>query len=510
MTPAISPRIDLHYRVEVDGASRRIDLPFTTAVLADLSGMPAEPLPPVADRRFVDVDIDGFDRFMRAIAPRLVLTLADTTVAGHDLDVELRFARIDDFAPSAIVRQVAALAAAVGGPARESVGRQIDAIVQNPAFVRLESAWRSLRRLVAANEPDGLCPVRVMSISRADLAKTLKRYKGTAWDQSPIFKKLYTEGLGSPGADPVGCIVADFEFDHGQRDVEMLGELRKIAAACQAPMLAAASPSLLQMDSWQELSKPRDIVKIFQTPEYEAWRALRADEDSAWLVLTVLRYVERSPWRSVPLGEGATYDEGQRDAQPAPLHANAAYLLAAAIQRSFRIEGWFDAIEGLAGGVALGDLPRDAGTGPTEKPIDDRRIAQLTDTGLTALAVHERTGVALFPHLATLAKPADYDDPDAHRNARVGVGLPYRLMVGRVAHFLCQIVRDSAMVGLRADEMQRRLQAWMDDYSEPPVGAPDRGAGARRPFSLAELSVEPSGDESGGFATRVRLLPRRV
>lgn len=509
MTPAIPPRVDLHYHVEVDGVSRRIDLPFTTAVLADLSGMPAEPLSPVAERRFVDVDADGFDRFMRATAPRLVLTLPDMRAAGNDLHVDLRFARIDDFEPPAIVRQVPALAAAVGGPAHEAVCRQIDAIVQHPAFVRLESAWRALQRLVAANESDGLCPLRVMSISKGDLAKTLKRFKGTMWDQSPIFKRLYTEGLGSDGADPVGCIVVDFEFDHGPRDVEMLGELRAIAAACQAPLLAAAATSLMQMESWQELSNPRDIAKIFQTPEYEAWRALRAEEDSAWLVLTVLRYVERPPWRGVPLGDGTTYDEARGDdAPPAPLYATAACLLAAAIQRSFRIEGWFAAIEGLTGVGAFEDLARDTETGPTEKPVDERRIVQLADMGLTVLAVHERTGIALFPRLATLAKPAEFDDPDVQDNARIAAGLPYRLMVGRLAHFLRRIVRDTAMVSLGAEQMQSRLQAWIDDYCEPPAGAPDRGAGARRPLAFAEVTVEPSGAEPGALATRFRVRPK--
>lgn len=509
MTSAIPPRVDLHYRVEVDGVSRRIDLPFTTAVLADLAGMPAEPLPPVRDRHFVDVDAEGFDRYLRATAPRLLLTLPDLHAAGSTVDVELRFLRLDDFAPPALVRQVPALAAAVAGPAHAAVCRQLDAIVAHPDFLRLESAWRGLQRLVAANEPDGLCPVRVMSISKAELAKTLTRHKGTARDQSPIFKRLYTEALGSAGAEPVGCIVVDFEFDHGPRDLEMLGELRQIAAACQAPLLAAAAPPLLQMESWQELSIPRDIAKIFQMPEYEAWWALRADEDAAWLVLTVLRYVERLPWRGVALGGGAVYDEGQAGGLlPAPLYAGAAWLLASAIQRAFRVHGWFDSIEGLTGGGAFEDLPRDGACGPTEKPVDDHRIEQLARMGLTVLAVHERSGIALFPRLATLAKAAEFDDPDAGRHARVAVGLRYRLVVGRLAHFMRQIVRDGAMVGLGAVEMQRRLQAWLADYSEPPAGAPDRAAGACRPLARAEVTVEPSAAETGVLVARFSVRPK--
>ena len=84
---------------------------------------------------------------------------------------------------------------------------------------------------------------------------------------------------GQFGGEPYGCLVGDYHFDHSPRDVEILGEMSKVAAAAHAPFLTGADPSLMQMESWSELATPRDLTKIFQTPEYAAWRSLRESEE---------------------------------------------------------------------------------------------------------------------------------------------------------------------------------------------------------------------------------------
>src|SRR5262245_35804388 len=136
---------------------------------------------------------------------------------------------------------------------------QINQILHHEEFQKLEGAWRGLHHLVNNTETDEMLKIRVMNISKADLAKTLKRYKGTNWDQSRLFKRIYEEEYGQFGGEPFGCLVGDYYFDHSAPDVEMLGELAKIAASAHSPFIAAASPTSMQMDSWQELSNPRDL-----------------------------------------------------------------------------------------------------------------------------------------------------------------------------------------------------------------------------------------------------------
>src|SRR4051812_13411811 len=144
---------------------------------------------------------------------------------------------------------------------------QINLILHNEEFQKLEGAWRGLHYLVNNTESDEQLKIRVMNVSKKDLHKTLKKFKGAAWDQSPIFKKLYEEEYGQLGGEPYGCLVGDYFFDHSPVDVEILGEMGKIASAIHAPFISGTASSLFQMESWQELANPRDVAKIFSTPE---------------------------------------------------------------------------------------------------------------------------------------------------------------------------------------------------------------------------------------------------
>ena len=118
---------------------------------------------------------------------------------------------------------------------------QINQIMHHPEFQQLESAWRGLHHLVNNTETDEQLKIRVMNISKNELGKTLKRYKGTAWDQSPIFKRVYEEEFGQFGGEPFGCLVGDYYFNHGPQDVELLGEMAKVSAAAHTPFIAAAA-----------------------------------------------------------------------------------------------------------------------------------------------------------------------------------------------------------------------------------------------------------------------------
>ena len=91
---------------------------------------------------------------------------------------------------------------------------QINLILHHADFQKLEGAWRGLHYLVNNTETDEMLKIRVMNISKQDLGKTLKRYKGTAWDQSPLFKKVYEAEYGQFGGEPFGCLVGDYYFDH--------------------------------------------------------------------------------------------------------------------------------------------------------------------------------------------------------------------------------------------------------------------------------------------------------
>src|SRR5262252_6541018 len=180
-------------------------------------------------REFKPKSEEANEAVQRAVRTLAQQALADTSVVGDDVikTIEKIVAEID-----------------------KKLTEQINKILHHDDFQKLESAWRGLHYLVNNTETDEMLKIRVMNVSKNDLGKTLKRYKGTSWDQSPLFKKVYEAEYGQFGGEPFGCIVGDYYFDQGPPDVELLGEMSKVAAAAHTPFIAGASPTVMQMDSW--------------------------------------------------------------------------------------------------------------------------------------------------------------------------------------------------------------------------------------------------------------------
>ncbi|HYZ61564.1 MAG TPA: type VI secretion system contractile sheath large subunit, partial [Acetobacteraceae bacterium] len=224
------------------------------------------------------------------------------------------------------IRSIEAMIAAIDAKLTE----QINLIIHHPDFQGLESAWRGLHHLVNNTETDEFLKIKVMNISKKEVGKTLKKFRGTAWDQSPIFKKIYEEEYGQFGGEPFGLLVGDYYFDHSPQDTQLLGDMAQIAAAAHAPFLAAAAPTVMQMDSWSELANPRDLTKIFQTPEYAAWRSLRESEDSRYLGLCMPRFLARLPYgaKTEPVEEFAFEEDTSGGDSEKYTWCNSAYAMA--------------------------------------------------------------------------------------------------------------------------------------------------------------------------------------
>ena len=104
-----APRVQIEYDVELYGAEKKVQLPFVMGVLSDLSGKPSEPLPPVAERKFLDVDVDNFDARMTAMKPRVAFQVPNTLTGEGNLAVDITFENMDDFSPAAVAAKVEGL-----------------------------------------------------------------------------------------------------------------------------------------------------------------------------------------------------------------------------------------------------------------------------------------------------------------------------------------------------------------------------------------------------------------
>jgi type VI secretion system protein ImpC len=395
---------------------------------------------------------------------------------------------------------------------------QINLIMHHDHFQKVESAWRGLHYLVHNTETDQLLKIRVMNVSKSELAKTLRKYKGSAWDQSPLFKRLYEHEYGQLGGEPYGTLVGDYHFDHTHQDVELLGQIAQIAAASHAPFITGAASTLMGMDSWQELANPRDIAKIFSAPDYAAWRSLRQSEDAKYVGLCMPRFLARLPYgaKSNPVEEFEFEEDTEGADSSHYAWANAAYAMTANITRSFKKYGWCSSIRGVESGGLVENLPvhtfpsDDGGLDmkcPSEIAISDRREAELANAGLMPLIHRKNTDMAAFIGAQSLQKPVEYADPDATANARLAARLPYLFASCRFAHYLKCMVRDKIGSFKERDDMERYLSNWIHGYVLGNPQTASEEARATRPLSGAEVKVDSIEGDPGYYSARFYLRP---
>jgi type VI secretion system protein ImpC len=398
------------------------------------------------------------------------------------------------------------------------LSEQINLIMHHEDFQQLESAWRGLHYMVNNTETDEMLKIKVFNISKKELGRTLKKFKGTAWDQSPIFKKMYEEEFGQFGGEPYGCLVGDYHFDHSPPDVELLANIAQISAATHSPFITGASPTLMQMESWQELSNPRDLSKIFTTPEYAAWRSLRESDDSRYIGLAMPRFLARLPYgaKTDPVPEFDFEEDTEGADSTKYCWANSAYAMATNINRSFKLYGWCTRIRGIESGGAVEGLPAhtfptdDGGVDmkcPTEIAISDRREAELAKNGFMPLIHKKNSDFAAFIGAQSLQKPAEYDDPDATANANLAARLPYLFATCRFAHYLKCIVRDKIGSFKEREDMQRWLQDWVMQYVDGSPEISSEETKAQRPLAAAEVVVEEDPSNPGYYSSKFYLRP---
>jgi type VI secretion system protein ImpC len=412
------------------------------------------------------------------------------------------------------LRSIEAIIAAIDRKLTE----QVNLIIHTEEFQQLESAWRGLHYLVNNTETDEMLKIRVFNISKKELGRTLKKFRGTAWDQSPIFKKVYEEEYGQFGGAPYGVLVGDYYFDHSPQDTQLLGDIAQVAAGAHAPFITAAAPTVMQMDSWSELTNPRDLTKIFQTPEYAAWRSLRESEDSRYLGLCMPRFLSRLPYgqKTEPVEE-FHFEEDTNGAENRDFcWTNAAYAMATNITRAFKLYGWTTRIRGIESGGALEGLPAysfptdDGGvdmTCPTEIAISDRREAELAKNGFMPLIHKKNSDFAAFIGAQSLQKPQEYDDPGATANANLSARLPYLFATCRFAHYLKCMVRDKVGATLNKEQLQGWLQSWLLQYVDGSPSTSNEEWKASHPLTEASVVIEEDESNPGYYSSKFYLKP---
>jgi type VI secretion system protein ImpC len=399
---------------------------------------------------------------------------------------------------------------------------QVNEVLHNPEFQKLEGTWRGLHHLVKNTLCSAQLKIKVLNVDKKTLLKNFD--KAIEFDQSELFKKIYEEEYGSAGGAPYGALLGDYDFTNHPQDIKLLKYISEVSAAAFSPFISSAASSVMGLNGWEELSNPTDLERIFDSPLYAGWNNFRKSDESRFVTLTMPRTLARVPYGAATCPveefaheEFATTKDGIVHQVDSSQYCwmNSAYVYGTVLTRAFAETGFCTAVRGVENGgkvdsLAVHTFLSDDGeldlTCPTEIGITDRREAELSKLGFLPLCHYKGEDYAVFFGGQSANKPQQFDDPDITANSEISARTPYIFATSRIAHYLKVIARDKIGSFMEQSDVEAFLNRWILNYinSNPASG---QALKARFPLAAAKISVTEVPGKPGAYNAVAYLRP---
>jgi type VI secretion system protein ImpC len=391
---------------------------------------------------------------------------------------------------------------------------QLDVILHHPDFQKLESAWRSLKFLVDRTDFRRNIKIEVLQVNKQELLEDFEDAPEVA--QSGLYKHMYKDEYDTPGGEPYGAIVGNFDFGRGPQDIALLQNLAKVSASCHAPFLSSVDATFFGSDDLRKLPHVPDKAAIFESVEYIKWNSFRKTEDARYLGLTFPRFLTRLPYgpETTPVKSFNYQEQVKGDDHKKYLWGNSAFAMATNLTRSFADNGWCVQIRGPQSGGAVENLPihlYDAGGNkqakiPSEVLITDTEELEYAKLGLIPLSYYKGRDYACFFSAQSTQEPQKYSTPEATANSRISARLPYVFLVSRLAHYLKVIQRENIGATKDRSMLEDELNTWIKRLvTETKNPTPDMIA--RHPLRAAEIRVHEIADNPGFYRVELLVMP---
>ncbi|MGE8186832.1 type VI secretion system contractile sheath large subunit [Pseudomonas sp. NPDC086278] len=395
--------------------------------------------------------------------------------------------------------------------------RQVDAIVHNENFQKLESSWRSLKFLVDRTDFRENNKLEILNVSKEKLLEDFE--DAPEITRSGLYKAVYTAEFGQFGGQPFGSIIGNYSFNPGQQDIKLLQSVAAISAMSHTPFIAAAGPQFFGVDSFADLPNLKDLQAVFEGPQFTKWNAFRESEDARFVGLTLPHFLLRTPYgeETVP-AKSFRYNENVSGGNKDFLWGNAAFAFASRLSDSFAQYRWCANVIGPQGGGTVSDLPiynyeamgETQTKIPTEVLISERREFELAEQGFIALTMRKNTDNAAFFSANSCQKPKyfgnDKEGKEAELNYKLGTQLPYIFVVSRLAHYIKVIQRENIGTWKERGDLESELNTWIRQYVAD-MDNPAAGVRSRRPLRQAEISVNDVDGDPGWYRVGLKVRP---
>jgi type VI secretion protein, EvpB/VC_A0108 family len=407
----------------------------------------------------------------------------------------------------------------------EQVNSQLNAIIHHSNFKKLEASWRGLWYLVIQAEGIRNLKIKTLDAKWSEVSKDIERTLD--FDQSQLYNKIYSEEYGTPGGEPYGVIIGDYEITHKTTaksphdDIATLSGLADIGSAAFTPFVLSATPELLGADTFSELGQGTPLADIYAQQEYIRWRSLREKQEARFIGLTLPKILMRTPYQKTHGSyKGLTFRENiTGDTQESYLWGNAAYAFGGILIREFASVGWFGHIRGvprdLLGGGLVTNLPLDEfttdGDGIAYKPVTDILITdslerEVSELGMVPLcSCYNTPFTAFYSNQSVQVQPKNKRSQQAI-NFKLSTMLQHVLCASRVAHYIKVMIRDKVGSFMSAEECQTFLRSWLIKYT---TGRHDLEweQQARYPLREADVNVREHPEKPGKYLCVIHLVP---
>ena len=394
---------------------------------------------------------------------------------------------------------------------------QVDEVLHNSEFQKLESTWRSLQFLVDRVDFRENVKIEVLNVTKEELMEDFEDAPEVV--KSGLYQTVYSAEYGQFGGKPYACLIGNYEFGAGPQDIRLLQHTAAVAAMSHTPFLAATAPEFFGVDDFNTLPNLKDIKSILEGPQYLKWQAFRETEDARYVGLTLPRFLLRLPYGpdTAPV-KSFNYQENVAASHDHYSWGNAAFAFASRVADSFAQFRWCANIIGPQGGGAVEDLPLHQYEAmgamqtkiPTEVLISERREFELAEEGFIALTMRKGSDNAAFFSANSVQKPKYFGSTAAGKeeelNYKLGLQLPYMFIVSRLAHYLKVIQREHIGTWKERGDLEQELNSWIRQYVSD-MDNPMPGVRSRRPLRQAEVVVEEVPGEAGWYRVSLKVKP---
>jgi len=395
----------------------------------------------------------------------------------------------------------------------EMMSLQLDEILHNESFQKLESTWKGLQYLVDRSDFRANTRIDLIDVDKETLREDFEDVPGAA--QSGLYKHVYEREYDTPGGKPVSVIISDYEFDSGHADINLLTQISRVAASSHCPFIGSIGSRFFNKQSMGEVARITDFPDHMERAEYIRWNCFRDSEDSRYVGLVFPRFLLRLPYGKANPIKGFCYEETIADESNQRFcWGNATFAFAANLTRSFKHHGWAVSIRGPEAGGKVENLPLhqyDVGRGqefkiPTEILISETRELELSELGFIPFSYYKDSNFACFFSANSVNRPVIFESKEATANSRVNSRLPYIFLAARLGHYLKVLQREN--IGGAKDKMtlEKELNRWLGTLITQ-MPNPGLELLANRPLRDGKVVVEKIPENPGFYRVSLFAIP---